>query len=84
MGYASNELIPMQISSLISYKEKLFPALKRVDLGWHKIQYPNKSPPSERFVHPGFEKKDAEKLLLDFEVAGVEMVIGRRSSHERV
>lgn len=70
-----NEHVPIQISTLISQKAEQFPALKRIDLGWEKIKYPDKPSPPEPFKFPGFTEKAAMALLAELEAAGVEMVM---------
>ncbi|KAF4629283.1 hypothetical protein G7Y89_g8859 [Cudoniella acicularis] len=65
--------VPLPMLDLIEHKETYCPLLTYVDLGWEKILYPDKPSPKEPYIHPGFTKDEAVKLLKLCEEKGVMM-----------
>ncbi|RDL37407.1 uncharacterized protein BP5553_04840 [Venustampulla echinocandica] len=63
-----------QICEYIVQKDTCTPALKRLDLGWEKVQYPEKYSP-DGLIHPNFTNEEANKLLAACQEADVEMVM---------
>lgn len=82
-GCEYNEHLPGQISSLIAHKLTRFPKVKKVDLGWEKIKYPDKPSPPEPFKHLGFTKEDAARIARKFKAVGVEMVMKTLPPHPK-
>jgi hypothetical protein len=64
-----------QIVELITDKQIYAPELKYLDIEWEMIEYPDKPSPQGPFVHKGFTKDEADRLLAQCEAAGVEMIM---------
>lgn len=64
-----------QIVELIANKQRYAPELKYLDIQWEKIKYPDKPSPPGPFLHKGFTKEEAVRLLAECEATGVEMVM---------
>lgn len=62
-----------QVSQLVLQKATVAPALKRMDLGWEGIRYPDKPRTPGPVVHPGFTKEEAIQLSEECEKAGIEL-----------
>lgn len=62
-----------QVSQLVMQKDTVAPALKRIDLGWEGIRYPDKPRTTGPVVHPGFTKVEATQLSEKCEKAGIEL-----------
>lgn len=62
-----------QVSQLVLQRATVAPALKRMDLGWEGIRYPDKPRTTGPVVHPGFTKEEATQLSEECEKAGIEL-----------
>lgn len=71
------------IYELISQKEAFAPALKRLDLEWARVVYPDKPSPEYPSIHPGFTREEATELMNECQVAGVEMVVNARRHKQK-
>jgi hypothetical protein len=71
-----DENFDTQLPMLISQKLTHFPALRKIDCGWQRIECPDK--PAELIKHPGIANGHPEmalKFLLDCETVSVEIVV---------
>jgi hypothetical protein len=62
------------VLDLIRHKEKCAPALKRLNLGWMRTQYPDRSSLGP-YVHHKITQEQMDRMLVECEKAGVEMVV---------
>ncbi|CAM6088997.1 unnamed protein product [Calypogeia fissa] len=63
------------IFELVSQKSWRTPALRKLDLGWEGVKYPDKESPRGPILHPGFRKEEAAKLMVECKAAGIEIAI---------
>ncbi|CAM6089447.1 unnamed protein product [Calypogeia fissa] len=63
------------IFELVSQKPRRTPALRKLDLGWEGVKYPDKDSPREPILHPGFTKEEAAKLMAECEAVDIEIAI---------
>ncbi|CAM6112715.1 unnamed protein product [Calypogeia fissa] len=63
------------IFELVSLKPFRTPALRKLDLGWEGVKYPDKESPREPILHPGFRKEEVTKLMAECKAAGIEIAI---------
>lgn len=70
----NNVLLPVQISDLLAHKDR-YPALRRIDMNWESIRFPDRSTPPELSVHPGFTLEEAEQVRAQSREVGVKIVV---------
>ena len=74
-GYISAPHLVSQVSRLVSQKAMRTPALKRLNLGWEGIDFPDKPRTPGPVIYAGFTKEEAEQLMTDCVKAGIEMKV---------
>lgn len=70
-----SDQVVRHIFELVTQKEFRTPVLRTIDLGWEGVKYPKKESPRGPIIHPGFSKEEVNKLLVECEAAGIEVVI---------
>jgi hypothetical protein len=62
------------VLDLVRHKEKYAPALKRLNLGWMRTQYPDGSSLG-LYVYHKITQEQMDRMLVECEEAGIEMMV---------
>lgn len=63
------------IFDMVYDKHKNIPLLRSLDLEWETILYPDKPSPTGPFIHPGFTREEANRLLDACMAAEIDMIL---------
>jgi len=74
-GDVTAQYMMSQVSRLVLQRASIAPALKRIDLEWEGIQYPDKPRTPGTVIHPGFTEEEAAELLEECERAGIKLKV---------